>query len=211
MLDSKIVEAYSKVHVPVHASRDESISFEGSQRGIEFFTAWDSISEYYKKNKVKELTFLEVGAWKGLWGLAFAEFCKLHNIKGKYVTITLINHDHEANKFLPNVITYIKDQGFEAELIDINTLSPEALPAVLEHGSMYDIVFIDAGHKYHEIKNDIDKFAPLAKDLLLFHDIRPIEDSGNCGVYRAITDSGIQLDEEIAFTNEMGIGIKYIK
>ena len=76
----------------------------------------------------------------------------------------------------------------------------------------FDIVFIDAGHKYHEAKNDIDKFSSLAKDILLFHDIRPIQPDNSCGVYQAIIDSDIVLDREICYNgNIMGIGIKYIK
>ena len=62
------------------------------------------------------------------------------------------------------------------------------------------------------MENDIDKFASLATDLLLFHDIRPIEATDNCGVYKAIQDSNIKLDLEISVVDsEMGIGIKYIK
>jgi hypothetical protein len=72
------------------------------------------------------------------------------------------------------------------------------------------MVFIDAGHKYHEAANDIEKFANLASDILLFHDIRPITPTDNCGVYQAIQDLKITLDEEIAVGDEMGIGIKYI-
>jgi hypothetical protein len=60
--------------------------------------------------------------------------------------------------------------------------------------------------------SDIKKFSPLAEDILIFHDIRPKQTNPSCGVYQAILDSNIQLDEEIV-TNEgiMGIGIKYIK
>ena len=57
--------------------------------------------------------------------------------------------------------------------------------------------------------NDIRKFKPLCKDILLFHDIRPKEVNESIGVYQAIQHSLIDLDEEIV-TNEslMGIGIK---
>jgi hypothetical protein len=82
---------------------------------------------------------------------------------------------------------------------------------VQNHHQTYDIVFIDAGHKYHEAKNDIDKFSSLATDMLMFHDIRPFVTNEHCGVYQAIQDSNIVLDEEISVADEMGIGIKYIK
>jgi hypothetical protein len=97
-------------------------------------------------------------------------------------------------------------------LIDLNTFDDKALSKVQEYSENYNIVFIDAGHKYEEAKNDINKFASLATDLLLFHDIRPIEAVSNCGVYQAIVDSNIKLDVEISVVDsEMGIGIKSIK
>ena len=99
----------------------------------------------------------------------------------------------------------------KASLIDMNTFDVKALDEVKKYHQTYNIVFIDAGHKYNEIKNDIDKFSNLATDMLLFHDIRPIEKDDNCGVYQAIKDSNIVLDKEISVADEMGIGIKFIK
>lgn len=211
MLQNQIIQTYSKIHTSISYTNDTNISFEGSQIQREFFTAWDCISNYFKQNPVDNLTFLEVGAWKGLWGIAFAEFCRLNNIKGKYVTLTLIDQDIN-NQGLFNSSEYIKSLGLESVIINENTLSDSALDRIIEHESEFNIVFIDADHGYHSVMSDISKFAPLATDLLIFHDIRPKEVHANCGVYQAIVDSNITLDEEIA-TNEqlMGIGIKYIK
>ena len=211
MLNQNIIEAYSKVHTPIEYTNNDQISFEGSQKQEEFFTAWNKIEKFYAGKDTKELTFLEIGAWKGLWGLAFAEFCKLNNIKGKYVTLTLIDQDPN-NQGLFNSSEYIKSLGLESVIINENTLSEEALDLILEHESNFNIVFIDADHGYHAVMSDINKFAPLATDMLLFHDIRPKEVNSSCGVYQSIIDSNITLDEEI-ISNEgiMGIGIKYIK
>lgn len=210
MLELKIIEAYSKVHTQQYYTNDDNISFDGSQKQSEFFEAWNIISNFYDKSKPTKLTFLEVGAWKGLWGMAFAEFCKLNNIEGEYNTITMIDHDPN-NQPLYKTIDYINEQpGLNASLINLNTFDENALPEVLKHGNSFNIVFIDAGHKYHEVINDINKFSSLASDILLFHDIRPIISTENCGVYQAIQDLKIELDEEIAVGGEMGIGIKYI-
>jgi len=211
MLESKICNTYSSIHSQVYYTNDNNPSFEGSQRQSEFFKAWDTISKFYNNKNPKKLTFLEVGAWKGLWGIAFAEFCKEKNIIGNYVTITLIAHDSN-NIPLYKSIDYINKQpNMSANLIDLNTFDNNALSEVQKYYTDYNIVFIDAGHKYVEVKNDIDKFSNLATDLLMFHDIRPIIADENCGVYQAIQDSGITLDEEISVANEMGIGIKYIR
>ena len=211
MLAQNIINAYSAVHTQQFYTNDDIPSFDGSQRQSEFFKAWDYISKYYSKKKPQTLKFLEVGAWKGLWGIAFIEFCKINKIKGEYVTITMIDHDPN-NRPLYNTLSYILDEGFKCHLIDLNTFDPQALNKVQAYSEDYNIVFIDAGHKYEEAKNDIDKFATLATDLLLFHDIRPIETTNNCGVYEAIQDANIELDIEISVVDsEMGIGIKYIK
>jgi hypothetical protein len=211
MFEQKVVEAYSNVHSLVSYTNDEAISFDGSQIQKEFFEAWKEIESFYSNTKPKQLSFLEVGAWKGLWGLAFCEFCKVHDIEGLYTTITMIDHDPN-NRPLFKSLDYMGDNGCVSNLIDMNTFDERALEEVKKISDKFNIVFIDAGHKYHEAKNDIDKFFDLAEDLVLFHDIRPIEPDNSCGVYQAILDSNIVLDREICYNgNIMGIGIKYIK
>ena len=211
MFEQNVVDAYSKVHSKVEYTNNTDISFDGSQIQKEFFEAWKEIGSFYSKNKPKQLSFLEVGAWKGLWAIAFCEFCKFHNIEGTYTTITMIDHDPN-NRPLFKSLEYVYDNGCTYNLIDLNTFDEKALDEVKTVSDKFDIVFIDAGHKYHEAKNDIDKFSSLAKDILLFHDIRPIQPDNSCGVYQAIIDSDIVLDREICYNgNIMGIGIKYIK
>ena len=211
MIELNIINTYSQLHSPLVYTNNDSVSFDGGQRQSEFFAAWNEIIKFYDLKKPSKITFLEVGAARGLWGIAFAEFCKEKGIQGEYVTITMMDHDPN-NPPLYRSIDYINNQPkMTATLIDMNTFDKNALDEVKKYHQTYDIVFIDAGHKYHEVKNDIDKFSNLATDMLLFHDIRPIEATSNCGVYQAIQDSNIVLDEEISVADEMGIGIKYIK
>jgi hypothetical protein len=211
MLEQQIIHSYSNVHSPIEYTNNNEISFEGSQIQAEFFKAWNLIEKYYQEHPTKKLKFLEIGAWKGLWGMAFTEFCKLNNIEGEYLTLTLIDQDPN-NLPLFNTLEYINSQNIKAELININSLSEQAVPQILNYSDSFNIVFIDAAHDYISVMSDIKKFSPLAEDILIFHDIRPKQTNPSCGVYQAILDSNIQLDEEIV-TNEgiMGIGIKYIK
>lgn len=211
-MKEQIIEAYSKLHTNQTVEYAGSIiSFDGSQIMDEFIQAWTKIDEYYKDKKPTELSFLEVGAYRGLWGIAFCEWCKLNNIKGYYTTITLIPQDVN-NQHLYKSIDYIRESGIPSDLIDMSTLDIQAVDKVKESRESYNIVFIDAGHKYEEVMNDIRKFKPLCEDILLFHDIRPKEVNETIGVYQAIQHSFVDLDKEIV-TNEtvMGIGIKYIK
>ena len=210
MLHKKIIQTYSKVHTNVEYTNDTAISFDGSQIQYEFFTAWECIEKYYQKNKTNYLSFLEIGAWKGLWGLAFTEFCKMHKIRGEYLTLTMIDQD-QNNKYLKSSLDYIRSERLKANLVDMSTLSEKALPEILKYSDSFNIVFIDAAHDYLSVINDINKFAPLAQDLLIFHDIRPVIPTSSCGVYQAIKDLGIELDEEIVTHQTlMGIGIKYV-
>lgn len=205
-LKQNIIESYSRVQTPITYTNGEEISFEGSQKQKEFFKAWDSISKYYTQNPTDEITFLEIGAWKGLWGIALAEFCKLKNIKGKYITVTMLDQDPN-NQFLFKSLEYIDSLGLETHLINEDSLSDKALSKVLDYKNQFDIVYIDADHSYSSVISDIKNFAPLAKDILVFHDINPPHGD----VYRAIEDSNVSLDEKICFGFEgMGVGIKYI-
>ena len=211
-LNENIIDAYSKIHAPILYTNGLDISFEGSQIQREFFTAWEHIAEYFKKNPADHISFLEIGAFKGLWGIAFCEFCKAHKISGTYLTVTLIENDPGGNIPLYKTLEYLNLSGVKADLIDINTLDENALPEVLKHRSSFNIVFIDADHSYDSVMSDISKFAELSDDILLFHDIRPIAVNPSCGVYQAIMDSKLTLDTEI-ITNEgiMGIGLIYKK
>lgn len=205
-LKQKIINSYSKIHSPIIYTNGNEVSFEGSQKQKEFFAAWNSITNYYLEIQDKELTFLEIGAWKGLWGIAFAEFCKLKNIKGKYITVTMLDQDPN-NQYLTKSLNYINSLGLETALINENSLSEQALLKVLTYENKFNIVYIDADHSYNSVMSDIKFYAPLSKDILIFHDIRPT----NSDVYKAITDSNIFLDEEIYVSDSgMGIGIKYI-
>jgi predicted O-methyltransferase YrrM len=209
MFNEKITQVYSEIHTKVEYTNGTNVSFDGSQIQAEFFAAWRLIDLYFKKNPVTELKFLEVGAWKGLWGIAFCEYCKLHNIRGTYLTVTMMDQDPN-NQPLYKTINYLNSQGIEANLINMNTLDPDTLPAVLKYEASYDIVFIDADHSYEAVLSDINKFASLADKILLFHDIRPKQVMFNNGVYQAIVDSKLVLDDEIVTNDQlMGIGIKY--
>ena len=199
MLERSIIQAYSKLHSPIEYDNGSAISFEGSQIQKEFFQAWSSIAQYYTKYPTKEISFLEIGAWKGLWGIAFSEFCNMYNIKGKYVTLTMVSQDPN-NQGLYKSLDYITSRGVETHLIDENTMADGVLTKVTQYTPNYNIVFIDADHSYNAVMSDIKNFSPLATDILMFHDIRPRETTAAFGVYQAIQDSNIELDEEIVAT-----------
>ena len=202
--EKNVVEVYSKLHGSIDASQPCAVSFQGSQKPFEFFCAWDIISE--KLKDVESPSFLEIGAWKGLWAIAFFEWCKLNNKKGRYTTVTWLEHDPN-NSGLPSVKDHYIGEGFDFNLISASSQLLSTKNIVTNHQTSYDFVFIDADHRYEGVTVDINFYSPLATKILAFHDIKPV----GGGVERAIKDAGIKFDNEFCCAEDlMGIGIKLI-
>lgn len=209
-LKKNVVSSYSTIHHPIEVNEAtySEINFDGSQKPYEFFETWKLIDANLPNTD--SISFLEIGAYKGLWAIAFVEWCKLHNKKPIYTTVTMISQDPN-NQPLYNVEKHYKDVC-DWLLIDANSQLESTKAEVIKRAPHYDFVFIDADHSYDGVLKDIQLYAPLARKLLFFHDIRTTNNEG-LSVYRAITDSQIKLDYEIAcepHNNVMGIGIKKI-
>lgn len=181
-------------------------SYHGSQIKEEFKRAWDCIIEYIE-DIPGVVSFLEIGAYKGLWPLMLSFICKKLDKKFNYTTITWLDQDYN-NQDLLKIKEYYNQEGLKFKLINLNSQDPTSKSKLK---SKYHIVFIDADHRYEGAKKDIELYSSLATKLLIFHDIRPIIPTSNCGVYKAIKDSSIELDKEIIVDGgKMGIGIKFI-
>lgn len=181
-------------------------SFNGSQKPYEFYSAWERIDKYYQNNPTDKISFLEIGAFRGLWAEALRAYGAYRNIDIHYSTITLISHNPE-NKRLYEVQKLYQSEGKSFDLIPNSSLeesSVKQLPL-----SSYNIVFIDGNHSYEAVLIDNSFYCPLASDIILWHDV-----IGLPLVKRAIDHSNITLDEVIG-KNEgktsMGIGLKYVK
>lgn len=205
---NNVINLYSRVIEPVSYVEGREVSFNGSQIQDEFFKAWECISNFYGNKKLEHLSFLEIGAYKGLWALALAEFCRERQISFEYATVTYMEQDPNNNP-LYNVQEYYKSIGASFTLVNSPSQDPNALLQLPQVS--YNIVFIDGDHSYDMVKQDISLYKPLAADMLLFHDIRPIFTNPSCGVYQAVEDAGLTLDEQIIVDGQwMGIGIHYV-
>lgn len=204
---NNLVELYSRVIEPVSIHEGPGPSFNGSQIPDEFFAAWQSIDNYYKANPTTHISFLEIGAYKGLWALALSEFCNEKGLTYEYATVTYMSQDPNNNP-LYNVQNYFEESNQSFTLVNSPSQDRSILPNLK---SNYNIVFIDGDHSYEMVKEDISIYAPMATDMVLFHDIRPIQPNPGCGVYLAIQDSNLELHEEIVVDGDwMGIGIHYV-
>lgn len=202
-----VANLYSRVIEPVNLHEGPGASFNGSQIPDEFFGAWNSISNFYDSNPTKHISFLEIGAYRGLWALALSEFCNEKGLSYEYATVTYMEQDANNNP-LYNVQKYYEGNNVKFNLIN----SPSQDKSLLERlNPSYNIVFIDGDHSYNMVMEDIAIYAPIATDMVLFHDIRPKQPNPGCGVYLAINDSGLELHEEIVVDGDwMGIGIHYV-
>jgi len=181
-------------------------TYHGAQIKEEFIQAWDELNKIILNCK-STFTFLEIGAYKGLWALKLAHICKNLNKNFKYTTITWLDQDPNNHEIL-KVKNFYKKNNLTFNLINSNS---QDISTIKKLNKSYDVVFIDADHRYEGVLKDIELYSPLAKKLLIFHDIRPIISTSNCGVYKAIKDSNIILDKEIVTTEDkMGIGLKFI-
>ncbi len=200
MLIEKIDQLYSSV------ISDKTQTYNGTQNKNEFTDCIEHLDACLNKIPDKDIYFLEIGAYKGLWALAFKILCEKHNKTPHYNTVTMINHDpHNQDLFKSE--RYYQSQGDFFKLIDADSTKKETLHRVTEISPEYHFVFIDGDHSFQSVMKDIKYYGPLAKHRLFFHDIH----TKSAGVTKAINKSGIKLHVCVSYGDIMGIGIHNCK
>ncbi len=174
--------------------------YDGSQNRKEFLDCLCYLNQWISEIDTADVAFLEIGAFKGLWAIAFKVMCEQNNKRPFYTTVTWLAHNPE-NKSLLKVRDYYSAEKLSFRLIDGNSSDKSIVREA--SGGCYHFVLIDGDHSYDAVRNDIANYMPLAKQFLLFHDIN----TQRCGVRKAINKSGVKLNIEISHGNIMGIGI----
>lgn len=203
-----MIEEFDKLYTQVYNQPpgDSNPVYHGSQIKEEFILAWDELTKIIQ-NTEGTFTFLEIGAYRGLWPLMLSYVCQKLNKPFKYTTVTWLEQDPN-NEGIHKVFNYYKDNNLPYTLVDMNSQTKEARDTVKKS---YNVVFIDADHRYEGVKKDIELYKDLASTALMFHDIRPLFKTPDCGVYQALQDSNIILDKEIVIDgSKMGIGFKFV-
>jgi hypothetical protein len=220
---SNYKERFEKLLDILYEGRD----YSDSQNREEFLEAWDYIYDTISKLEKRKITFLEIGADKGLWSIIFFAVCKELGKEPSYTTATLIddNNSHyegfgfSMNNFLNyssrnlnifKVQSFFSQFDYDYNIINGRSQDETVYNQIISIESKYDLVFIDGDHTYDGVKKDIELYSPLCNGLLIFHDILPKERKNHyVQVYPAIIDSGLVLDIEFIHDNNlMGIGIK---
>jgi GT2 family glycosyltransferase/predicted O-methyltransferase YrrM len=180
--------------------KPELSDYNGSQNRGEFLLALLYLEHRIREIERNVVSFLEIGAFKGLWAIALGVLCKKHGKTPLYVTV----HNPE-NEDLTRVCQRMKSDGFlSAKIIDGDSATPSTIKAVHEAHKAYDFVLIDADHSFDAVKKDIENYAHLATEVCLFHDVV----TKKCGVGKAIESSGIGLHYVISRGQQMGIGLR---
>ena len=140
----------------------------------------------------------------------FAKVCQRFNKIPAYTTVTLLDHDEQNNSLL-NVKEYFDKNGWIFNILDCDSQLDSTLEQAKSYSDNYNFVFIDADHRYEFCKRDFSLYTPLADNTLIFHDVKPRVATSDVGVWQAICDSGIIIDEEFT-TNDInyGLGLKYV-
>lgn len=188
--------------------------YDGGQNRYELNPMISTLKKMMKESKKDKFTFLEVGGSMGLWSIILDVISKDIGKEIEYVTVTLIEHNPDANKNLYRVQKYYHSNNKFFHIIDGDSTDPETIQLAKEtYPEGYDFVFIDADHSYEFAYKDIENYTPMCNHVLLFHDIKPEEMSRQCGVKKAINEHGIILD--VAITDDaigvMGLGFKIIE
>ncbi len=178
-------------------------NYNGSQTRDEFLLALLYLEHRIREIESDVVSFLEIGAFKGLWAIALDFLCKKHKKTPFYITATWLKHNPE-NEDLMHVCQDMEAKGFaSAKIVDGNSADPAIIQTVYKTRETYDFVLIDADHSIEAVQKDIESYAHLAGEILLFHDVV----TRKCGVRKAIENSGLGLHYIISRTEQMGIGL----
>lgn len=136
-----------------------------SQYGPEWRMFLEICETYLKRHGIEKPIVVELGLWKN----------KQKKFYEQLLGAEHIGIDHSTRRSIPDI------QG--------NTHDSRTMEALKEKlgGRPINILFIDAGHYYKDVKEDFEMYSPLCNDIIAFHDIetsRYINIRENMGVWK---------------------------
>ena len=137
-----------------------------SQVKNEFYHAWDVLYERIRATTTDEVTFLEIGADKGLWSIMFFLVCEELKKTPVYVTATLINdnNDHYINKgYDTNIFLSYEYRNLNLYKFNESTWFTFATPQKywIQNGVTYLLKFETLEEDFKIIQNRLQCYEPL--------------------------------------------------
>ena len=139
---------------------------------------------YHQAQREEITTILELGSWKGR-----STHALLSGLNGKGLLTAVdtwrgsVDPRDQTNAMAKqeDVLAEFKKNVGQFKNLEICQMeSAAAAEKFRAEGRKFDMVFIDAGHTYEEVKRDIELWRPLAKVILSGHDYMPQTWMGVC-------------------------------
>lgn len=165
-------------------------------------TGWmtDSELQFLAHQSRLHRTIIEVGSWHGRSATAIVEnmpenailYCidtwngtpnEKSDTNTFHATADLLDGDYVYNHFMSNMFEYIQ----KGKVIPIRMHSEHAASLLKNKNVIADMIFIDAGHTYEDVKKDIISWMPLLRSngILCGHDYH-VDGVAWPGVHRAV-------------------------
>jgi predicted O-methyltransferase YrrM len=164
----------------------------------DFGTFMQSKALSFIMSLAKDKKVLEIGVWKGASTCAW--------IKGGAKEVYCVDHFLGAEESRDTWQKEAKEISIENVFWNnINKVNTDDVPVILLNGdcnnkkiielapdNYFDVLFIDGGHTYKQVKNDIKNYVPKLKK----HGVILFDDCGTCHpqVKKAIKDSGLNIE-----------------
>ncbi len=111
-------------------------------------------------------------------------------------------------KWLLAASDHLKTRGLDVHIHLGNSHEEEAIEWAMKLGP-YDLVFIDADHKYESVQKDWENYSPMTR-MVAFHDISPLVCKGQVAKFYAEITEDLHHKELIENDTTPGIGIVWI-
>jgi len=120
-----------------------------SQNPLEWQLFLEFVKAYFNNRGIERPIVVELGIWHGVQKQYYEEF-----LNAEYIGI-----DFVRKRCVPDILGDTHDEKTVQKLKD------------RLKGRPINLLFIDAGHTYQDVKRDYNIYAPLTKNIVALHDI----------------------------------------
>ena len=178
-------------------------TLEYTDKGIEGWMTLRELNWLHKTAKTVN-SILEIGSWKGRSTHALLSACpgKVTSVDTFQGSIDPRDDTNRQAKLIDVYSEFQKNVGSFNNLEVLRMTSKEAAAKCRQEGRTFDMIFIDAGHTYEEVQEDIALWKDMANIIISGHDYLPYTWMGVCKAVDEVYPQR-ELCESIWYTNNM--------